>query len=58
MFGKGIYFADLFSKSLNYTSDYNHSNEKTNRYMLLCEVALGRSLDLYRAEYIEKLPGN
>lgn len=38
MFGKGIYFADMVSKSANYCMA-NHSN-KTG-LLLLCEVALG-----------------
>lgn len=36
MFGKGIYFADLFKKS----QAYSHGGHKTD-LMLLCEVALG-----------------
>ncbi|KAI9362447.1 poly polymerase catalytic domain-containing protein, partial [Zopfochytrium polystomum] len=48
MFGKGVYFADTFEKSANYTgwSDV--------RYMLLCEVALGQSACLTYARYMEK----
>lgn len=40
MFGKGIYFADMVSKSANYccvTAD----EAETNGLLLLCEVALG-----------------
>ena len=38
MFGKGIYFADMVTKSANYcwTSRSNNTG-----LMLLCEVALG-----------------
>lgn len=38
MFGKGVYFADMVSKSANYcmTSPTNNTG-----LMLLCEVALG-----------------
>ncbi|XP_071963816.1 poly [ADP-ribose] polymerase tankyrase-like [Antedon mediterranea] len=40
MFGKGIYFADTFTKS----SGYCHSRgEEDSKWMLLCEVALGKS---------------
>jgi len=39
MFGKGIYFADMVSKSANYcyTSPAN-----SRGFLLLCEVALGK----------------
>ena len=52
MFGKGVYFADVFSKSLGYCSPY-YSN---NYFMFLCEVVLGQSLDLCTSQYIEELP--
>ena len=42
MFGKGVYFADLISKSLQYSVGY-----KSN-LLILCEVALGNQLELYR----------
>lgn len=53
MFGKGIYFADMVSKSANYCM-----TSKTNPigYMLLCEVALGNIYERTRADYVEKLP--
>lgn len=38
MFGKGIYFADMVSKSANYC--FTNSTDNTG-LMLLCEVALG-----------------
>ncbi|CAD6197649.1 unnamed protein product [Caenorhabditis auriculariae] len=37
MFGKGVYFADMFTKS----SFYCRTNPGEEGYMLLCEVALG-----------------
>jgi hypothetical protein len=43
LFGDAIYFADMLSKSLTY-STYRRSrseNDENNFYMLLCEVALG-----------------
>ncbi|CAK74015.1 unnamed protein product (macronuclear) [Paramecium tetraurelia] len=80
MFGKGIYFADMFQKSYGYTEDWSlHYNQynglfqqsgyyrQTNvqkdeqeeiqryRYMLLCEVAVGKSKNLYNAESISNL---
>ncbi|CAD8087427.1 unnamed protein product [Paramecium primaurelia] len=82
MFGKGIYFADMFQKSFAYTDDWSlHYNPYNGlfqqggfwykqqqvikdeqeeiqryRYMLLCEVAVGKSQELYQADYIENLP--
>lgn len=53
MFGKGIYFADMVSKSANYCM-----TTPTNSIglLLLCEVALGNMHEKTQAEYIEKLP--
>ena len=48
MFGKGIYFSDSFSKSYNYTDTPLH-------LIILCEVALGKSLELKQATYINNL---
>lgn len=50
MFGKGVYFADMFSKSYSYcdffdTVDENGKNSK-HMYMLLCEVALGKEFEV------------
>ncbi|XP_011882597.1 PREDICTED: poly [ADP-ribose] polymerase isoform X2 [Vollenhovia emeryi] len=53
MFGKGIYFADMVSKSANYCC--THSQNPTG-LLLLCEVALGNMYERYHADYIEKLP--
>ena len=44
MFGKGVYFADLLSKSINYSHGYK------SQLLLLCEVALGNQLELYQNE--------
>ncbi|KAK2822747.1 hypothetical protein Q5P01_022812 [Channa striata] len=48
MFGKGIYFADMSSKSANYcfASQHNHVG-----LLLLCEVALGDCNELVDADY-------
>ncbi|XP_058823403.1 poly [ADP-ribose] polymerase [Topomyia yanbarensis] len=53
MFGKGIYFADMVSKSANYccTSSLNSTG-----LMLLCEVALGDTVEYTNAHYVTKLP--
>lgn len=55
MFGKGIYFADMVSKSANYcyTSKFNSTG-----LLLLCEVALGDMYEKKTSEYITKLPAN
>lgn len=53
MFGKGIYFADMSSKSANYC--FTSINNPTG-FLMLCEVALGNSLELQQAKMIEKLP--
>lgn len=53
MFGKGIYFADMVSKSANYcfTSKYYSAG-----LMLLSEVALGDMFECTTANYVTKLP--
>lgn len=48
MFGKGIYFANMVSKSGNYC--YTSRSSSTG-ILLLCEVALGDSLPLKTADY-------
>lgn len=53
MFGKGIYFADMVSKSANYCCT---NSENPTGLLLLCEVALGNMYERYHADYIEKLP--
>lgn len=48
MFGKGVYFADMSSKSANYccTSPANNTG-----ILLLCEVALGNMNERLHADY-------
>ncbi|KAE8290598.1 Poly [ADP-ribose] polymerase 2 [Larimichthys crocea] len=48
MFGKGIYFADMSSKSANYC--FANQNSQVG-LLLLCEVALGDSNELLDADY-------
>nr|XP_028956267.1 poly [ADP-ribose] polymerase 2-B-like isoform X12 [Malus domestica] len=51
MFGKGVYFADMFSKSAKYCHGC------TSGVLLLCEVALGDMAELLTAKYdADKLP--
>ncbi|CAG0894677.1 unnamed protein product [Cyprideis torosa] len=54
MFGKGIYFADVSSKSANYC----YASRKNNKGLLvLCEVALGKPKVLAHADYeADRLP--
>ncbi|XP_022899060.1 poly [ADP-ribose] polymerase 2 isoform X1 [Olea europaea var. sylvestris] len=54
MFGKGVYFADMFSKSANYCYS---SPTAASGVLLLCEVALGDMAELLVANYnADKLP--
>ncbi|XP_042474462.1 poly [ADP-ribose] polymerase 1-like [Zingiber officinale] len=53
MFGKGIYFADLVSKSAQYC--YVDKNDPVG-LMLLSEVALGEIHELKKATYMDKPP--
>lgn len=48
MFGKGVYFADMVSKSANYCGT---SRENPDGLILLCDVALGEFNDKYYADY-------
>ena len=48
MFGKGIYFADMVSKSANYCAAYSSDNIGL---LLLCRVAIGKPRDLFFADY-------
>lgn len=53
MFGKGIYFADMVSKSANYCCT---SSQNSTGLMLLCEVALGDMKEYNQAHYVTQLP--
>ncbi|KAL2934707.1 Poly [ADP-ribose] polymerase 1 [Bienertia sinuspersici] len=53
MFGKGVYFADLVSKSAQYCFA---DRKNPVGLMLLSEVALGQVHELKRAQYMEKPP--
>ncbi|XP_067616114.1 poly [ADP-ribose] polymerase isoform X1 [Eurosta solidaginis] len=55
MFGKGIYFADMVSKSANYCCT---TSQDCTGLMILSEVALGDMLECTSAKYITKLPPN
>ncbi|MCO5608356.1 hypothetical protein L7F22_062565 [Adiantum nelumboides] len=54
MFGKGVYFADMVSKSANYCCT---STTNPIGVLLLCEVALGDMRELQNADFnADKLP--
>lgn len=53
MFGKGVYFADMSSKSANYCFP---SRDNNTGLLMLCEVALGDMLELNDATMITQLP--
>lgn len=53
MFGKGVYFADLVSKSAQYCFT---TKKSPIGLMLLSEVALGQVHELKAAQYMEKPP--
>ena len=55
MFGKGVYFADMFQKSFNYCNDHN-SPQDGSKFMLLCETAVGKSYKLTHAQYMDDPP--
>ncbi|KAF7723583.1 hypothetical protein EC973_001824 [Apophysomyces ossiformis] len=46
MYGNGIYFADMFAKSINYA--YNNYDDVDSAFslLLLCEVALGKECEM------------
>lgn len=49
MFGKGVYFADMSSKSANYCFT---NRENNTGILLLCEVAIGTPNLLRHADYL------
>ena len=56
LFGKGVYFADMFSKSFAYSAGrFGRSQESS--LLLLCEVALGNQKKLWNTggEDVDKL---
>ncbi|XP_038210824.1 poly [ADP-ribose] polymerase-like isoform X2 [Zerene cesonia] len=53
MFGKGIYFADVATKSAQYI---HATTDHPTGVLLLCEVALGNMKKCYSNEYVTELP--
>jgi hypothetical protein len=68
-YGKGVYFADQFSKALGYTSDLNYNEEglyydqerdkqrRPRSFVFVAEVSLGQSYVPSGPEYMEKPHG-
>jgi len=48
LFGKGVYFADMFSKSFAYSAG-RIGRSQDSSLLLLCEVALGKQKKLWQA---------
>lgn len=56
LFGKGVYFADMFSKSMAYSQGrFGFGGGQDSKLLLLTEVALGNQKKLWRPENVEKL---
>eukprot|EP00731_Ephydatia_muelleri_P028216 Em0019g1089a len=55
MFGKGVYFADMVSKSMS-SGSCAASRLNPVGLLLLCEVALGNMYEKTESEFITKLP--
>uniref|UniRef100_A0ABM0MYY5 Poly [ADP-ribose] polymerase n=1 Tax=Saccoglossus kowalevskii TaxID=10224 RepID=A0ABM0MYY5_SACKO len=53
LYGKGIYFADMVSKSMMYCRTSSSNNIGL---MMLCDVALGNMYEIPHTEYMEKAP--
>jgi ankyrin repeat protein/predicted DNA-binding WGR domain protein len=57
MFGKGVYFADMFDKSLAYCDYWEYEDEKGNKakhkYMLMCEVVLGNVFEASQVNHFD-----
>ncbi|EGC37965.1 hypothetical protein DICPUDRAFT_29490 [Dictyostelium purpureum] len=53
MFGKGVYFADMFQKSINYCKSWQTPNTSNRNFLLLSEVALGTMAEFKSAHYME-----
>ncbi|KAK9673948.1 hypothetical protein RND81_12G201000 [Saponaria officinalis] len=54
LFGRGLYFADMFDKSSMYCR--NSGRDHSTGILLLCEVALGDMLELPQPQSIKHLP--
>ena len=52
MFGKGVYFADIVSKSANYCATNKNDNVG---FLMACQVALGTTYDRTAAEFVKQL---
>lgn len=48
--GDGIYTANVFAKSSGYSHDHRTDND--SNYLLLCDVAMGKTYSFNQNEYI------
>ncbi|ORX52742.1 ankyrin [Hesseltinella vesiculosa] len=53
LLGDGIYFADMFRKSMMFTPTYDNQENRAYAMLLLCEVALGDNMEI-RMNYSHK----
>jgi ankyrin repeat protein/predicted DNA-binding WGR domain protein len=49
-FGNGLYFADMFDRGVQFSSQFGDNSDGFRTYILLCEVALGKMQKVYRAQ--------
>jgi len=52
--GKGVYFADIVSKSAGYCRTKKEGDKEVIGFLLLCDVALGRCFQLAHGKFIGK----
>ncbi|KAL0085941.1 ankyrin repeat-containing domain protein [Phycomyces blakesleeanus] len=59
-YGNGIYFGDMFCKSISYSGNNTGFENKAYKLLLLCEVALGEEceMDYYRPENYSEEKGH
>ena len=64
MFGEGVYFSDVFNKSVQYSQTTNYelyagvAKKTPKRYVFLCEVALGNCRRLLQAQDVTDIPNS
>ena len=55
LLGKGIYFSDVFTKSIEYSKNHYLKNSNESVFILFCEVALGKMKKIYTIDRVETL---
>ncbi|KAG0181661.1 hypothetical protein DFQ29_007537 [Apophysomyces sp. BC1021] len=58
MYGNGIYFADMFSKSINYVYNTFEGVDSAFGLLLLCEVALGKECEMLHYDQTRYSPAD